>query len=79
MAKIIDDNIILKTKECSKEFECLRADDHACLKTKVDRFISGNVLFIDCNDKFCHYYMNFGNSVICNCPIRKEVFRKYHF
>jgi len=79
MEKLVDDVFILKTKECHKNFECLLCDKQTCLKMKVDRYLSGNVLFINCTDKQCHYNMSFGNAVICNCPTRKEIFNRYHF
>ena len=79
MEKLVDDVCILKTKECHKNFECLMCENQSCLKMKVDRYLSGNVLFINCTDKLCYYNMSFGNVVICNCPTRKEIFNKYHF
>ena len=79
MKKVIDDITILKTKECNKSFECLGNKNQTCLNKKVERYLSGDVLFINCNDKLCHYNMSFGNEVICNCPTRKEIFNRYHF
>jgi len=79
MKKIIDDIIILKTKKCSKNFECLLFETQTGLKKKVDRVVSRDVLFVHCNERICHYYLSSGNSVICNCPTRKEIYKKYNF
>lgn len=73
----IDKRILKKTKQCVNNFECLKNEEYVCMVTKVERCIGGKVLFIDCSDRFCKYKMNYGNSTICNCPTRKEIFNKY--
>jgi hypothetical protein len=40
--------------------------------------VNGEIHFVDYTSKvYCGYKMSFGNSEICNCPIRKEIFNKY--
>ena len=72
----IDSKILSITAHCSKDFECLKNNKATCLNTKVDRWVEGKVLFIHCND-VCNYKMSFGNSKTCNCPVRKEIYRKF--
>jgi len=77
MKKVVDEGIIQRT-ECSKGFCCLNNEKHSCLNVKIDRFVSGETLFIDCKDESCDYRMTFGKSVICKCPTRMALFKKYN-
>ena len=73
----IDDEVIKCTTECGKDMPCLSDKDyHLC---KVVRATSGDVIFIEClEDSLCNYRMPFGfSSFICNCPTRKEIYKKY--
>ena len=69
---------IIEATKCDKNFECLSNENYICLTSSVDRAIDGKVHFITCIFENCHYKMRFGNSQICNCPVRKEIFNKYH-
>jgi len=73
----IDQNILNETIHCDYDFECLKNKNFLCKRTKVENFISRKVLFINCNNLFCKYRMNFGDGVICHCPTRKEIYNKY--
>ena len=77
MSMEIENGIRSKTTHCLKDFECLKNETATCLNNKVDRWLDGKVLFVHCND-MCNYKMNFGNSTICNCPTRNEIYRKYN-
>ena len=74
----IDSKIIEETTKCDKNFECLKNKNYTCNTSIVDRAIGGRVHFINCSVSNCNYKMAFGNSYICNCPVRKEIFNKYH-
>ena len=64
------------TKRCKKDFSCLNGQRKDLCE--VESCINGEVLFIKCmNDEFCPYYGSFGNSIICYCPTRKELYNKY--
>jgi len=76
MSMEIDNKILSMTTHCLKDFECLKNKKSLCLNFKVERWIEGKVLFIHCNES-CSYKMSFGNSTICNCPTRNEIYRKY--
>jgi hypothetical protein len=71
----IDEKIIQNTK-CKKQFACLNNKNHKCcvVKSCIDK----QLCFIDCAGKiYCNYQMSFGNSEICNCPVRGVIYNKY--
>lgn len=72
----IEENILINTK-CNVNFECLTNENHFCLKPIENSCIGGKVIFINCTEMWCNQKMSFGNSIICNCPTRKEIFVKY--
>lgn len=73
----INQKIIDETIHCENNFECLENENHSCFLMKIDHCIGHKVLFINCTKITCHYNMNFGNGVVCNCPTRKEIYYKY--
>lgn len=76
MSMEIENGIRSMTTHCLKDFECLKNENATCLNNKVDRWLDGKVLFMHCNEN-CNYKMSFGNSTICNCPTRKEIYKNY--
>lgn len=74
----IDEDVKKSTTKCEKDFKCLV--DNTYELCKVTESVRDNVLFIKCEeDNYCIYRMDFGNSYICNCPTRKEIYKKYKF
>ena len=74
----IDEDVKKSTTKCEKDFRCLV--DKTYELCKVTESVHDNVLFIKCEeDNYCIYRMDFGNSYICNCPTRKEIYKKYKF
>jgi uncharacterized beta-barrel protein YwiB (DUF1934 family) len=73
----IDKEIIKETIRCGCNFHCLKHKKDNCLLMKVDGCVSNAVLFVKCTNTTCSYKMNFGSSIICNCPTRREIFIKY--
>ncbi len=72
----INKEILKRTTKCEKDFNCLKDEKH--VYCKVERCVSDKVHFIQCLiDGYCIYRMSFGESFICNCPTRKEIFNKY--
>jgi len=72
----IDQTILNNTTNCNKNFCCLN-DKQQCL-CEIDHCVEDRVLFVKCdNNVRCHYKISFGNSYICNCPTRHEIFIKY--
>ncbi len=72
----IDDKILKEASKCSYEFGCLENENHVCL-AKVNDCIDAKIHFVNCIAKRCNYYLSFGSHVVCNCPVRKEIFNKY--
>ena len=71
----IDKDIIKQTK-CKKDFKCL--DGPANIDCKVLCLIGGDHHYVSCSNYApCEYMTNFAGSDICNCPTRKEIYRKY--
>jgi hypothetical protein len=67
--------ILDKTVHCDKDFDCIKNNNICC---NVESCVSNEVHFVECREKnSCSYKMTFGHSYICNCPTRKEIYRKY--
>ncbi|MDR3651574.1 MAG: hypothetical protein P4L34_01230 [Paludibacter sp.] len=72
----IDEKIIKETIHCKRGHECVNADNEFFkLNGKLERLLEGKIHIVHCNDAICHYRLNFGKYVICNCPTRKEILR----
>jgi hypothetical protein len=71
----INDAILAQTQKCVRNFECLDPDTPNCLN-KVLICLSQQVYFVDCAED-CIYNMPFGSGVVCQCPVRKEIYNKY--
>jgi hypothetical protein len=74
----IDESTVKRTTNCDKGMPCL----HGVSKPlcDVDSYIMDEVCFIHClNNKRCSYLIPFGYSFMCTCPIRKEIFKRYHY
>ena len=69
----IPENIRKSATKCSDNLSCL-ANSKDCLCDVEDLY--GNVLFIKRPDtrRHCEYSMHFGESVVCNCPVRKKLY-----
>lgn len=72
----VDDSAIKEATLCEKNYSCLSEDRKELCK--VTRIVEDKVYFIKCQDtESCSYKMSFGNSFICNCPVRKVIYKKY--
>jgi hypothetical protein len=76
----IDTHVLNMTTDCSDYFSCLSGED-TCL-CEVEKIIgsNGGLLYIkhNSNIKSCKYELFYGDSFICNCPTRREMYRKYN-
>lgn len=78
----IDEKILKKTTKCPNNFECLndlksnKKREGSCINN-MKIFVSNELIFVDCSNCFCSYFMNFGYSVVCKCPTRMEIFIKH--
>jgi len=72
----INKQTLKETTNCEKNFGCLNGHNH--VYCKVESCVNNEVHFVKClNEDHCLYKMNFGDSIICSCPIRKEIYNKY--
>ena len=72
----IDGEIIKETTECEKNFVCLSGKNN--IYCGVEACISNDIHFVNCKSKdYCSYKMFIGKSIICKCPIRKEIYNKF--
>jgi hypothetical protein len=63
------------TMRCKKGFACLAGERELCA---VEHCVDGVVHFIRCKNSVpCSYQLNFGDGVVCLCPIRKELYNRY--
>ena len=73
----IKKEVIDSTKKCDHKFECLSKKDCICLVSKAKSIIYNKALFIECEESNCKYNIIYGQSTICTCPVRNEIFKKY--
>jgi hypothetical protein len=71
----ITDQTIKETTKCSRDFECLKNENHFCLGNVVN-CVAGEVHFVSCTGN-CRYKIRFGVSSFCSCPTRKAIYNKY--
>ena len=70
----ISTDVLNKATLCDKGFKCLESLDCMC---RVVDSIEFFILFVnDEDDSFCKYKMNFRDRFTCECPVRKEFFRR---
>jgi hypothetical protein len=72
----ISEDTRAKTKKCHCDFACLAGGE--CLKCVVEDSIPNDGCFIKPvkTDK-CNYLLSYGNSWLCTCPTRSEIYRRY--
>ena len=73
----VDDSTIKKTTKCEKNYSCMsKKRKELC---KVTYTIMDAVHFVKChNTEHCDYLLPYGHAFYCSCPIRKEIFHRYH-
>ena len=82
MALKVSDEAIEKTTKCSWNYSCL--EDNNSPKCSVNKSMCEventleNYLFVDWNHEDCHYKLEFGDSFICRCPVREEIYERYN-
>jgi len=71
----INEQTINETTKCSRDFDCLKNENHFCSGNVVS-CVAGKVHFVNCTGT-CMYKVRFGNSPFCSCPTRKAIFNIY--
>ena len=68
---------IIKKTNCNKNYICLKehAEKEIC---KIDKCIDNKYCLLKkIKYDFCINRFSFGNSQMCKCPVRIEIFNKY--
>jgi hypothetical protein len=72
----ISEQILNDTTRCRKNFICLTEIKSLC---KIKYCLSGKSFIIKPEKhKPCSYMVFIENVVLCSCPIRKEIYKKYN-
>lgn len=74
----IDKDVIAQASKCRTSLACL--NDKGYKVCKVDRAVNGGgIIFVECQEtRNCDYKNSYGYSLyFCNCPVRKEIYKKY--
>ena len=72
----INEGTLKSTDRCLKNFACLK--DRECL-CEISQCTNGNDLVIKYErNKPCKYKVSMGNTILCSCPTRKELYGRYN-
>lgn len=67
---------VRKADKCVHDKCCLSGSCHT--NCNITRSVNDSVFFVDGPESlYCPYQMSFGNSFICTCPVRQEIYKKY--
>lgn len=69
----IDAETIAAASACRYANKCLHDETFSC--GEVVGEIASKIIFVKCFLHHCAFRINYGHSVICNCPVK----RKIHF
>lgn len=81
MKYTVTHDIVNATVQCADDFSCLYGEGEClCEVIGCSPDSDSGILYIHHADdiRSCRYEMFFGNSFVCNCPVRKELYRQYH-
>jgi len=78
MQLAVDETILEETTRCHRNFACLANNDN--VYCEVEKCMAGRILIMkSLTREYCNYRMFFGHSyVICDCPTRREIYKKYN-
>lgn len=72
----IAESILKSTDRCLKNFDCLTEGRCLC---EVSQSLDGNSLIIQYDkNKPCRYKASIGNTILCTCPTRNELYNRYN-
>ena len=79
MKYVLEPEVLRATTSCVNNFSCLSGEDK-CI-CEIERYIGDEegVLFVNKKSDIasCKYCMSFGSSFVCNCPVRKKIYKNY--
>ncbi|WP_339133892.1 MAG: hypothetical protein WGN25_13960 [Candidatus Electrothrix sp. GW3-4] len=66
-----------RAAKCKKGFSCL--DKNKQDICQAEKCLLESVLYIRCRDNStCNFQYTLGEDVLCGCPVRKEIYNRYH-
>lgn len=71
----ISEDTLKNTTKCAKGFSCLYGEGKPFCE--VEYAVGDGVIFVECTDGVCSYWMPFGSASVCNCPTRREIYNRY--
>ena len=75
----VDDETVRTAANCEKEHACLGANESQLCP--VQSLVTGEddaLVFVEClKMEACAYRLSFGESYVCRCPVRVEIYRKF--
>lgn len=73
----ISEDIIAATDRCPNDFSCLDPEQRSVCLCPVEQRVM-DVLFVEPNNNFfCPYKTSFGDSYVCGCPTRQELYTQH--
>ncbi len=72
----VSQEVIADTDRCPKDFACLDPGTRAVCP--VEQRIMDIIFVEPDNNFFCPYKTSFGDSYVCGCPTRQELYTAHH-
>ncbi len=73
----IPEAIIKEAGKCTKNHQCVDGMSQNPL-CEIQHYIKDKLVFIECKeDKICPYFISFGKTKLCECPVRKEIYERH--
>lgn len=75
----IDGKLVERADRCQRGNPCLGGGEglHCQVRFSVQKD-DDHYIFIECReDDGCSYRLTFGQTHVCTCPVRAEIYRKY--
>lgn len=72
----VSEKTLKETNGCKGSYDCLKNPKETTCK--VLSAIKNELIFVDGKGLPCNYFFNFGNGGYCKCPVRQELYNRYH-
>lgn len=71
----IDQEVLAKADQCTKNFRCCSgAPEDLC---EAELILTGEQFFVCKSPDICAYKLPFGTGFFCTCPVRRAIYDKY--
>jgi hypothetical protein len=77
MALTVREEVLNRTTRCSHDFGCLSSEGfRICPAERFEK--ASNVLYVlSGNGNPCPYHFELSNTIVCGCPVRKDLHKHY--